>query len=72
MKRRTEPIEEAYREVREIRDMLNQEGQSAGECRKFVFMASLLLRIGFTLNRISVALFALLGFIVGKFLASIF
>ena len=65
-------FERKLREIDDIANMLKKEGKSDGECSHFIFMATLLLMIGESLRRIGLALFCLLGFIVGKIISGLF
>lgn len=56
----------------DIAAVLKEEGQSEGECRYKVFVATLLLLIDSSLHRIGIALSILLGFVLGKFISGLF
>lgn len=71
MKKRTNHFERELQDLYNIRDMLNREGKSDGECRYKVFMATLFLFIDDSLRRIGLILFCLLGFVIAKFLGGL-
>lgn len=56
----------------DIKEMLKEEGKSDGECSYKVFVAELLLFIDSSLHSIGIALFCLLGFVIGKFITGLF
>ena len=66
-----ERFESGLKEIQDIGKMLDKEGEQNGECRYKVFMAMQLLTISCGLRRISLALFCLIGFVIGKLLSGL-
>lgn len=59
------------KELYEIREMLEKEGEDHGKSRYLVFVATLLLFIDESLHRICLILLCLLCFVIGKFLSGL-
>ena len=71
-KKRSERFDRELYELYDIEKMLQEEGKSNGERRYKVLVAEALLFIELSLRDIGLALFILLGFVIGKFLSGLF